>query len=273
MKGIRLKILLLTALMLTICCGLMFYRSLFSLDIHKSVQKLDFEELRSLDLQINSSVYYLRKNINSDTSELEGEILRINELMAIINDMNITSIEMSTSVDRIKTYFADKQQKLVRFQKALKELRTNVNQLVPHYNELSKNNIKFSPDKNDKRDFYRECLLDVYMFISFSHKENETRVVEDLKIMGQIINFAEVPNPLIVKYSQTIEGIHRSVREIDKLVTGLREFGINKEINIIARSYQENSFTRERDNENFLRLLFAAFFFYLIAMIIIIRKT
>ncbi len=273
MKGIRLKILLLTALILTIFCGLMFYRSLFSLDLPKSVHKFDFEELRGLDLQINSSVFYLRKNMNSEISELEEEILRINELMAIIQDLNITSLEMSTSVNKIKSYFTDKQQKLARFKTSLKELRLNVNQLIPHYNDLSKNNIKFGLDKNDKRDFYRECLLDVYMFISFSHKENETRVQEDLKIMSQIITYADVPNPFIVNYSQTIDGILRSVRDIDILVAGFRENGINKEINIIAKSYQENNFTREQDNENFLKLLFAAFFFYLVAIIIILRKN
>lgn len=273
MKGIRLKILLLTALMLTICCGLMFYRSLFSLDLPKTVQKLDFEELRSLDLRINTSLFYLRKNINADTGELESETLRIKELLAIINDMNITSPEMSESVKKIKIYFENKQQKVFQFQKALKELRPAVNQLVPSYNDLAKNNIKFSPDKNDKRDFYRECLLDVYMFISFSHKENQTRVEEDLKILSQIINFAEAPNPIIVKYSANIEAIHRNILYIDKLMVDFKEHNINQEMNIIAKSYQEDSITREKDNENFLRLLFASFFFYLIAMIIIIRKT
>lgn len=273
MKGIRLKILILTALMLTISSGLMFYRSLFSLDVPKTVQKLDFEELRSLDLQINNSVFFLRKYIYTDSSELDAEIVRIKELMAIINEMKLTSPEMVTSVKKIREHFEDKQKKLSRFHAALKELKGHVNALVPSYNDLAKNNIRFTLDKNDKRDFYRECLLDVYMFLSFSHKENETRVLEDQKILGQVINFAETPNPLVLRYSDTIEGVYKNVKATDKLISEFREKSIQAEMNIIAKSYQEDSLTREKENETFLKLIFGAFFFYLIAMFIILKKN
>lgn len=233
---------------------------------------MDFEELRSLDLQINNTVFYLRKNIHTDQGELDAEVQRINELLAIINEMNITSPEMNSSVQKIRLYFDEKEKKLARFQQELKVLKSNVNQLIPSYNGLIKNKVKFSLDKNDKRDFFRECLLDIYMFIAFSHQDNESRVLEDLKIIGQVINFASAPNPHIVRFYKTLEGVHKSIKEADMLMKNFHENGINNEMNIIARSYQEESRARERENETFLKLIFAAFVFYMIAMIIIIRK-
>jgi hypothetical protein len=273
MKGIRLKIMLLTALMLMICCGLMFYRSLFSLDVPKTVQQLDFDELRSLDLQINASAFYLRKNINSDANELAELTLRINELLAIINDMNNISPEMSLSVNKVKTYFKTKQDKLERFQKTLKELRTNINLALPRYNELAKSNVKFSLDKNDKRDFFKECLLDVYMYMAFSHKENETRVQEDLKILSQVVNYVDSPNPLLVNYYNALDSIHKSVRVADQLIIDFKKVGIGEEMSVISKSYMEESMSRERNNETFLKLIFASFVFYLLAMVVILRKN
>ncbi len=273
MKGIRLKIMLLTALMLTLCCGLLFYRSLYTFDGPKSVQNLEFEELRSLDLQLNANAYYLRKNINADTSDLKAQSQRIQELLTILKDMKITSPDMSEGVKTVQAYFKSKEKKIESFISAHAELRTNVNQFVSRYNELAKNKITFSLDKNDKRDFFRECLTDVYMYLSFSSKENEGRLLEDLKIMSQVINYAEAPNPLIQSYYNGIESILKSVKTTDQLIEDFHQNGINNEMNLIAKSYHEDSLNREKDNETFVKLVFAAFVFYLIAMTIIIRKN
>lgn len=273
MKGIRLKIMLLTALMLMICSGLMFYRSLFSLDSPKTVQPTDFEELRSLDLQINAAAFYLRKNINSDSSELTTLTQRINELLAIIKDMKIATPEMSSSVEKVNIYFQNKQRKLETFQLLLKELRAYSNLALPRYNDLVKNNVKFSLDKNDKRDFFKECLLDIYMYIAFSHRDNETRVLEDLKILSQVVNYADTPNPILANYYSTINIIHKSIKETDKIIFDFKENGIIPEMNLISKYYTEENINREKSNETFLKIIFAAFIFYLIAMIIILKKN
>lgn len=273
MKGIRLKIMLLTALMLTICCGLLFYRSLHSLDTPRTAAQLDFDELRSLDLQINAEAFYLRKNINADPSDLLDSTSRIKEMLSLLKDMHVQSPEVNNTISKVKAHFETKEKQSKDYLNALKVLRTNVNQFLSLYGEISRNNLKFTLDKNDKRDFFRECLLDVYIYLSFSSRENEGRLLEDMKILSQVVNFAATPNPLLVNYHRTIENIHQSVKQTDKFIHNFKEQDIRAEMKLISRAYYEEGLAREKDNETFLKLVFASFVVYLIAMAIILKKN
>lgn len=266
----RLKIFILSTMLITLISGVLFYKNLTAIGPAQNVLQVDFDEMRTLDLQVSSNTQFLRKNLGADVSELKDQKSRINELLDILNDVNKNTPELKTSIEKIRAHFKDKLKKMDAFEVAIKDLRASVNQLMPAYNELEKKKIQFVLDK---RDFYRECLLDAFMFISFSHKENENRIAEDQKILGQIISYAEAPNPDIQKFSNHIDTIHRRVKEMDATIKDFKEDSIAPEMKIIAKFYQESLEAQSEQNENLLTFMFAAIGIYLIFMIFILRKN
>ena len=140
MKGNKLILLISSILLLTISSGLLFYKNIFLLESPGAGGKVDFEELRYADLQVNSTVLMMRKSLSSDQSALETEINRIKELLNIVTDVNKTTSELGNSLNKLHAYFDKKMSELTVFQKDLKELKTAVDSLNPGYNELNKNN-------------------------------------------------------------------------------------------------------------------------------------
>ena len=153
MKGIRLIILALSILLLTICSGLLYYKNLFQLESVNAGGKVNFEELRITDLQINATTTMMRLNLSTDTSQLESEVIQLKELVNIVSDVRKSTVELNKSFNKIKSYFDKKLLNINQFQMALSELKKALDAMNPTYNELVKNKIKFSVDNN--RDFYR----------------------------------------------------------------------------------------------------------------------
>lgn len=266
----RLKIFILSTMLITLISGVLFYKNLTQISVGKNLLKLDIDELRSIDLTVNNTAFYLRKNINSDLSELNAEKVRIKEILDMVFDINKSSPELKSSISKIKSHFEEKLKTMDKFETAIVELRSHVNSLVPSYNDLQKKNIKFEVDK---RDFYKESVLDTYMFLSFSHKENEMRLSEDQKILGQIISYAEAPNPDIQKFAEHLEVIKKRVKEIDYYLLEFKDKSIASEVKVIAKYYQDSIQEQNEQNENLLTFMFAAIGIYLLFMVFILRKT
>jgi DNA repair ATPase RecN len=265
----RLKIFILSTLLITLISGVLFYKNLNQISVGKNLLRLDIDELRSINLQINNTAYYLRQNLNTDMTEFENQMVRVGELVALVNDINKSSPELKSSVEKIRTHFQKKIEVMKKYETAVKELRASANSLMPTYNEMEKLNIKFVLDK---RDFYRECVLDAFMFISFSHKDNESRITEDQKILGQIISYAQSPNPVLQKFASQMDVIHHRILEIDAYLLGMREDTISPEVKIIAKYYQDSMIEQNEQNENLLTFMFVSMGFYLVFMIYILRK-
>lgn len=258
-------------MLITLISGVLLYKNLTQIKgPSNSVLKVDFEELRTIDLQVYNTSLLLRQNLGADISELSDENARIKELLDILNDINKNTPELKSSIDKIRSHFIEKQKNISAFQVAVKELRQHVNQLIPAYNELEKKNIKFVLDK---RDFYRECILDSYMFISFSHKDNEQRLSDDQKVLSQIISYAATPNPDLLVFSNHLDGVHKRVKELDLYLKSFKEISIDPEMKIIAKYYQESLQAQSEQNENLLTFMFAAIGIYLLFMIFILRKN
>ena len=266
----RLKIFILSTMLITLISGVLFYKNLTQISVGKTMLKHDIDELRSINLQINNKAFALRKNLNSDLNELQNENARIKELLDLIYDINKNTPELTISVEKIRNHFQQKQEFIEKFEAAVKELRSSVNSLVPTYNELDRNNIKFTLEK---RDFYRECLLDAYMYISFSHKDNEMRILEDLKVLGQIINYSKTPDPIIQKFAGHMEVIHKRVKEIDYYLDNFKEDTISSEVKIIVKYYQDSLNEQNEQNENLLTFMFVAIGIYIFFMIFFLRKN
>lgn len=257
-------------MLITLISGVLFYKNLTQIEAGKNVLKFDFDDLRTVDSQVANTAFYLRKNLTADSSELSDEIVKVNELVGLIHDINRSTPELAESVKKIKAHFESRLKQLKRFEIARADLSDSVAALLPAYNELEKKNIKYTLDK---RDFYRECILDAYMYIASSHKENEMRVLEDQKILGQIISFSNTTNEDLVKYQKHLDTIHKRVKEIDVILKELKEANIAPEMKIIAKYYQESVEAQNEQTENILKFTMAAIGIYLLFMIFILRKT
>ncbi len=271
MKGNKLILLVASILLLTISSGLLFYKNLFLLEGPIGAGgKVDFEELRYTDLETNSTVLMMRKNLSADSTAIDKEINRIKELMNIVTDVNKSTTELSTSLKKLQEYFDKKIKGLHTFQESLKDLKLAVDSLNPGYNELIKNNIKFSVDK---KDFYRECVVDGLFYVASSSKEGELRLQEDKKILGQILGFATTPNPIVLKFSNNIDTILKRTKDIDKIIENLKgDSSIKHEMNVVARYYKEAQDSKAHEGEIFLTMVFGAIVLYLICIIFIVKK-
>lgn len=257
-------------LLLTISSGLLFYKNLFLLESSLTGSKVDFEELRYTDLQINATTAMLRKKLSADTSEINEEVNRVKELMNIVTDVNKSTVELSNSIQKIQVYFDKKISALSQFQTAISDLAQSVNALNSSYNELNKQNIKFVVDK---KDFYRECIVDALFYVAQPNKFNEAKLLEDKKILSQITSFATTPNPLILKYSAHIDVIHRRTTELEALGANfINDNSINKEMVTITKYFREAQAASTRDGEIFLTMVFGAIVLYLIALVVILKK-
>lgn len=270
MKGTRLIILILSFLLLTVSSGLLFYKNLFLLESPSMGSKVDFEELRYADQHINATTAMLRKNISSDPIVLDEEIVHVKELMNIITDVNKSTLELNTSIGNIQVFFDKKILEMNEFKIALGDLKKAVYSLNPAYNELVKNKIQFQVDK---KDFYRESVLDAVFYVAIPTKENADRVIEDKKILGQILNFASSPNPVVQKFSAIIDVIYKRTNDLEKLTENFnRDNSIKKEMSIVGQYYREAQNAKARDGEVFLTMVFGAIVLYLIALVVILKK-
>ncbi len=270
MKGNRLILLIASILLLTISSGLLFYKNLFLLEGPRSGGKVDFEELRYTDLQTNTTALMMRKNLSTESTVLTSEINRIKELMNIVTDVNKNSTELGASLKKIQTYFDKKIKNLEKFQVGLKDLKNSIESLNPTYNELTKNNLKFVVDK---KDFYRECVIDALFYVASTSKENEIRLQDDKKILAQILGFATAPNPIILKYSHLIDKILLRGKELDVITDSLKnDSPINSEMIILGKYYKESLDSKAHDGEIFLTMVFGAIVLYLLCLVFIFKK-
>lgn len=266
----KIKILVLSTLLITLVSGVLYYRSLTQISLGKSSSRLDIDELRTIDLQIATTAFFLRQNSNADMSELQAHKVRVKELQELVTDINKGNPELKTSVDKIRAHYQSKLKSLSEFEEALTAVRTNVNAMIPTYNAMEKKNIKFVLDK---KDFYRECVLDVYMYLASSHKENQSRISEDLKVLDQIINFSTTPLVEVQNMAKQMDIINIKLKQVDYILLDLKEVSIQNEVKVIAKYYQDSMQEQSRQNENLLTFMAIAIGVYILFMIFFLRKS
>lgn len=269
MLFMKIKIFILSTVLITLVTGVLYYKNLTQISVGKNLIKLDIDELKSIDQQVANSAFYVRQNLNADLSDFQSESVRIKELQELVNDINKSSPELKTSVTKIRSHYEAKLKMMNEFERAIIELRVNVNALLPTYAEMEKKNIKFVLEK---RDFYRECLLNIYMFISFPHKDNEMRIDEDQKILSQIINFSTTPSPEVQKFTNHIVLIQKKVKDINQFLKSFKEDSVQNEVRIISKYYQDSLLERNKQNENLITFMVFAIVAYLLFMILLLRK-
>jgi chromosome segregation ATPase len=269
-KKFKFKFLILSAFMLTLCSGLLFFRQLFLYELDsKTPSQSSIEDLRYIDAQLNQNMFELRSNLSLSTDELIQNQNRVKELLNVIIEIRKENTDLKDSFVKIKDHFEQKQTDIEKFLKNISKLQKEIKELNPLYNELQKNNIKFNLDG---KDFYRECISDSLMYILNPSKDIEWKINEDSKILTQIIGFSKGPNPPVENYYAKVESIRKSVSEIDKILKRSKDKSIIDQMNIVAKFDIEQKVANQDKGQIFLFLVYASIFFYILGLFYVFRK-
>jgi hypothetical protein len=266
----RLKIFILTTMLITLISGVLFYKNLTQINPNSNVLKVDFDELRSIDQDILNASLQLRLNFQNRQIEMSNELNRTKEFMALVESINRVSPELKDSVFKILNHFKDRIDRMYELTSTLSDLKSNLQYLHPLSNEIEKKNIKY---QLNKRDFYRECLIDAYMYVAHPHKDYENRLEEDVKILSQIVAISSAPMNEVKSYLSKLEGVLHNTKKADLILNKLSNNSIETEMKIIAKHYAETLEIQNEQNENLLTFMFFAIGIYILFMIFILKKN
>jgi chromosome segregation ATPase len=226
-----------------------------------------------LDLKINEQFSTERRHLelHNEESALDLELAKnkIHDLIAIVMDLHQKDVAIKSSIKNIESYFSEKEEAIKKFQEAIKELREVANSLNPLFRDIQKKNIKFTLDK---RDFYRECITDAFFYLSAPSKTNLQQLLEDKKILSQVIGIAKAPEPTIQSYYDAIEKTIVLNTQIDEIILKNKQKSIDEDMNFIGAYFRDSSRSQSEQGQSFLILVFIAIIFYIISIVIILRK-
>lgn len=273
MMKFRLKLFVLSALLLTLASGLLFYKNLFLNEAMNTKGKNNFEELRYLDLKINEQMAFERRHLETSTDDSSSDLTltknKIHDLIFIVMDLHQKDPDIKNSVRKIESYFKEKAETVTKFQESIKGLRLLTNSLNSLFRDIQKKNIKFTLDN---RDFYRECITDAFFYLTAPSKMNEDRLLEDKKILTQIIGIAKSPEPAIQNYYAAIEKLIYLNREIEDILSKVKQKSIDEDMAYISNYFKDSNISQNQQGQNFLVAVFFAIVFYIISLIVILRK-
>jgi hypothetical protein len=273
MKTFGFKFFIVTTLLLTLSSGLLFYRNIFLSDVIPAKNKNHFEELRYLDLKINEQMATERRHLESNNEEITQDLSltknKIHDLIFIIMDVHKKDADIKKSILKIESHFNEKLELITKFQSSMSELRTITNSLNSLFYEIQKKNIKFTLDK---RDFYRECITDVFYYLTAPSNTNEKQLHEDKKILGQVIAISRTPEPIIRRYLETIDRVLVLNTEIEEIFTNSKQKSINEEMTTINNYFKDSFESQNEDGQTFLILVFVSILIYIISIVVIFRK-
>ena len=257
-------------MLITLISGVLFYKSLTQINPNSNVLKVDFDELRSVDQDILNAALLLRLSFQNRQIELNDELNRTKEFMALVESINRASPELKDSVFKILNHFKERIERMYELTSAITDLKSNLQYLHPLSNEIEKKKIKY---QLNKRDFYRECLIDAYMYVAHPHEDYENRLEEDVKILSQIVAFSSTPLNEVKNYLIKLEGVLQSTKKIELILNKLSDQSIETEMKVVAKHYAETLEIQNEQNENLLTFMFFAIGVYILFMIFILKKN
>ena len=273
MKKFKFKLFILSAILLTLSSGLLFYRTLFLNEVNNSNGKNNFEELRYLDLKVNEQMALERRHLSTNIDEIDKDLNiaqnNIHDIIAIVLDLHLKNPAIKNSISRIDNYFKDKTEKINKFQIAIKELRAAVLSLHPNYRDIQNKKLKFTVEG---RDFYHECIADAYIYLTIPSKDTENRIYEDKKILTQIIGIASKPEELVQRYFATLDSLITKNNEIEEILLQVKQKTIDDDIKFVNNYFRDTKNNQNDDGQFFLGLIFTAIIFYVFSIVVILRK-
>jgi hypothetical protein len=270
MNKFRLKFFILSSVLITLSSGLLFYRELFIDEIRiEKFSKNEIEEIRFLDQEINTAMIEMRSNFNISSDNILKNRVKITDLLSILLESKKSNSEIKTKLSEVKLYFQEKNKTIDNFLFALREIQADLKIIQATNNELQKNNIKFNLDG---KDFYRECLTDTLFYLISPTKNAEWKYNENLKILNQIISFSKIPNPLIIKYENSINNIRKNSKIIDAQIEKARSSNITTQVNFVLNNQINSKMLGESRGQSFLILIFISVLIYIGTIYFVMRK-
>jgi hypothetical protein len=267
----KFRIFALTAILLVVSSGLLFYQKLFIKELAPKISSsnFDIEELHYLDLEINNEMLLMRNNLNTSSDELLKKKNRIKELLNVILDIHQDNEDLKSAYRLINIHFENKVDDIDTYIKIVSDLSNEIKTLNKNYLDIQKANIKFSLDG---KDFYRECIQDTLTYLIMPSKDVDWRLNEDIKILSQILGFSKGPNPIVEKYYHQLINIKKYDNEIDTIFSKNKEKKITPQINVILKYNSEEKMTTEGKGQKFLISIFVLIVIYVGALIFTLKN-
>lgn len=266
----KFKLIISSSLLAVFALLMAIYMIIHSISFDYGQNTIDISDLKHADLQLNSSLLRARMTLDAQSQEMAKAQKSVEELLNLVNETHKGSMDEESSLKKINAYFQKKFSDIKKFRNDLSQLQTQLYDLNPSYIDLKKNKIFYSLDGYD---FYRECMLNSFQYVANPTKFTELKLLEDKKILGQILNYSTTPNPLIQKYFNLVDGILKRSKDIEIFLA--RNYGqnISKETNEILGQYSHEQESALKIRQYLFLTLALAILIYIGSVIYFLRNN
>ena len=153
--------------------------------------------------------------------------------------------------------------------KSIKEIHTELLGLFPSVDILTFNKITFTLDK---KDFYKELVINSLSFALSPQKDQLNRYLEDRKILQQILTFSNVQNEFILNVKNIHDGIYEKTISLENQFKQIRTENLEKEINLLNNEILNNIESEKALQQRFLFVSVIAVGLYIAAVMYFLRK-
>ncbi len=265
----KLKLSIATIMLYLILTGLYLYHSILLNSVNFAQSSLDLNEFKSVDLSLNAEFYKLKNDIFADQKTLNIEWENFTTKKDIIVSILKQSPETISILKNFETYTASKKTIRESILKSIKILQLNLLDLNTQVDNLAKLNIKFTVDR---KDFYKELVINTYLFALSPNPNNTLRTFEDRKILHQILTYSTITNPNILRLKEIHDVIIESTQNIEVNLKLIENNSFEKEISQMSAEFQKAQKIQDDLKDKFLLVTIITFTLYLVVLFFILRK-
>lgn len=265
----RLKLTLLSTLLFTLVTALYFYHVVLLEGFSYQKSSLDLTEFKSLDHSLNEELFRARANLGSDKNNLNKTWTIFVTQKDIILD-HLKSLNTKPSViTTFETYFQKKKNMKENIENSIEELHREIFELNPAVDKLATNKITFTLEK---KDFYKELVVNSLLFTLTPEKEQLNRYLEDRKILQQILTFTNTPNELVINVKNIHDNIYEKTMNLENTFKQVRTENLENEINLLNNEILSNIESEKQLQQRFILVSVIAVALYIGFVFYFLRK-
>lgn len=265
----RLKLTLLSTLLFTLVTALYFYHVVLLEGFSYQKSSLDLTEFKSLDHSLNEELFRARANLASDKAVLDNTwnifVTQKNIILDHLKSLNTKPSVVAT----FETYFQKKKSLKENILKSIEELQLEIFALNPAVDKLSSNKITFNLEK---KDFYKELVVNTLLFTLRPEKDQLNRYLEDRKILQQILTFSSTPNEFILNVKNIHDNIYEKTMNLENTFKQVRTENLEKEINLLNSEILNNIESEKQLQQRFILVSVIAVALYIAFVLYFLRK-
>lgn len=265
----RMKMTLLSTLLFTLVTAMYFYHVVLLEGFSYQKSSLDLSEFKSLDHSLNEELFRARANLGSESDVLNNTwnvfVTQKDIILAHLKSLNTQQSVVLT----FENYFLKKKNMKEGIEKSITELHTELLGLNPAVDKLTVNKITFTLDK---KDFYKELVINSLSFALSPQKDQLNRYLEDRKILQQVLTFSNVQNEFILNVKNIHDGIYEKTISLENQFKQIRTENLEKEINLLNNEILNNIESEKALQQRFLFVSVIAVGLYIAAVMYFLRK-